>query len=116
MAARIIEADRSIIVAADVEPQNFERLVHAVGHVEGLSGYKIGFEVGLGLGLREATDIVRSYGPELRVIYDHQKAATDTPYTGKDFARTMLRGAVDAAILFPFTGPDVEERWIQEHQ
>ncbi len=112
---RIITAERSIIVAADVEPDAFGGLVSSLGGI-GLGGVKIGFEIGLGMGLQAASEIVRQEDPTLRIIYDHQKAGNDIPDTGKNFARAMKRGGVDAAILFPFTGDDVEERWIHELQ
>lgn len=116
MPERLIEYERSIIISPDVEPHKFEGLVRAVGQVAGLSAYKIGFEVALGLGLSRATNAVRDNNDGVKVIYDHQKAGNDIPDTGKNFARTMSLGDVDAAILFPFTGPAVEESWIRELQ
>lgn len=116
MAERIIEADKSIVLAADVQPEEFEGLMSELGPVEGLGGIKIGFELGLGLSLPTAVDIVRDNNPDLAVIYDHQKAGNDIPATGMNFGRTMERAGVDAAILFPFTGPVVEVQWIDELQ
>jgi orotidine-5'-phosphate decarboxylase len=113
MLERIITAERSIVLAADVEPENFEPLVRRLGGT-GLGGIKIGFEVGLGLGLQAATAIVKETDESLKVIYDHQKAGNDIPDTGLNFGRTMERANVDAAILFPFTGFDVQKRWTEE--
>jgi len=115
MSDRIIQAEKSIVWAADVMPDKFKDIVQQLGNT-GLGAIKLGFQVGYGLGLEKAVDMVREVDSELPVIFDHQKAGNDIPDTGKNFARTMKLGNVDAAILFPFTGDDVEERWIQELQ
>lgn len=116
MSERIIAAERSVMVAADVEPERFEPLIRSVGRVAGLSSWKIGFEVGLGLGLPAAVYTVKNANPEAVVVYDHQKGGNDIPKTGMNFARAMTRARVDAAILFPFTGWTVEDRWVKELQ
>lgn len=116
MSERIIPTRKSIVVAADVKPSRFEGLVDQVADVEGIGGIKIGFEVGLGLGLRRAVDTVLEANDGLAVIYDHQKAGNDIPATGMNFARSMRLAHVDAAILFPFTGPATQKRWTQELQ
>jgi orotidine-5'-phosphate decarboxylase len=116
MAGLVITSDRSIIVSADVEPEEFRVLVESIGKVDGVSGYKIGFQLGLGMGLANAVAVVREVNDQTIIIYDHQKAATDNPYTSVNFARSMAHGGVDAAILFPFTGPKVEEAYIKELQ
>jgi orotidine-5'-phosphate decarboxylase len=116
MAERIIPADKSVIVAADVKPSQYEKLITDLGEIDGIGGVKIGFEVGLGVGLRRAVDTVLDTNHRMRTIYDHQKAGNDIPDTGMNFARQMRVSGVDAAILFPFTGPVVEERWIKELQ
>lgn len=127
MSERIIEADRSIVVAADVSGYDFFNLTKKLigtSPVEGMGGIKIGFQVGLGIGLPGAVEMIKSGGGythfkpgrNLAAIYDHQKAGTDIPDTGKNFARTMKEARVDAAILFPFSGPDVEESYISELQ
>ncbi len=108
------EMGRSIVLAADVEPEKFDPLVTQMQDVPGVSGVKIGFEVGLGLGLAEASWAV--HASNLDAIYDHQKAGNDIPATGKNFARAMERAAVDAAIIFPFTGPVTQEQWTKELQ
>jgi orotidine-5'-phosphate decarboxylase len=112
--SRIIEANRSIVLAADITPEQFEGLVSQIQGVPGVEGVKVGFEVALGLSLERASEIVHAAGKV--AIYDHQKAATDIPDTSVNFGRTMERGHVDAAILFPFTGPAVQEMWTRELQ
>lgn len=116
MRERIIEAERSIIWAADVGPHKYRHIVHSLGRVAGLSAVKIGFEVGLGMGLSKARDDAVMADEGLVVIYDHQKAGNDIPDTGENFARVMAKADIDAAILFPFNGPLVEEAWIKALQ
>ncbi len=116
MAERIIPADRSIIIASDVRGSTFKSLVDNTGNVEGISAYKLGFKVGYsGLSLPRAVNYVHQE-TEKKVIFDHQKAGNDIPDTGKDFAEVMEDAEVDAAIIFPFTGPNVEEAWIKALQ
>lgn len=116
MPERIVEADKSVFLAADVEPEVFPGLVAQMQGVEGLGGVKIGFELGLGLGLKTCVELVNDANPDLVSVYDHQKAGNDIPATSKNFARAMKRSGVDAAILFPFNGPVVERAWIGELQ
>ncbi|HSX36424.1 MAG TPA: hypothetical protein VLH84_05835 [Patescibacteria group bacterium] len=112
MAVPLPEGGRSISFAADVDPDVFEAKVHLLAGVPGLTSVKIGFEVGLGLRLRDAVDAAHESG--LSAVYDHQKAGNDIPATGKGFGRAMERGGVEAAILFPFAGPVTQERWTRE--
>lgn len=111
-----IESGRSLVLAADVEPDKYVNLVSKMDTVEGLDGIKIGFEVALGLGLRQAVEATREANEELTLTYDHQKAGNDIPETGANFARAMERGGVDAAIIFPFAGPVTQENWTKELQ
>ncbi len=104
-----------VVWAADVDPDNFEDIMKQIGDTEGLAGVKIGFEIGLGLGLKTATDIVRN-NSNARIQYDHQKAGNDINETGPNFVRTMIRGGVDSAILFPFAGPKTQREWTTELQ
>lgn len=112
---RIISANRSIIVGADVKPEDFDDLVTPMKGVEVVSSVKIGFEVAFG-GLREAVHSMKNIRPDLIAIYDHQKAGNDIDKTGRNFARALARAEVDAAILFPFTGQPVQARWTYELQ
>ena len=113
---RIIEANHSIVLSPDVEPEVYPGLLDKLNGVEGLGGVKLGFELGLGLGLQSATEMTRAALPGVKIVYDHQKAGNDIDATGENFARTAARGSVDAAILFPFNGPKVQERWTKELQ
>lgn len=109
---RIIERDRSIIPACDIPTlEQFEELIKQTKDVEGIGGYKIGFELGLGYGLERVVETARKY-TDKPIIYDHQKAATDIPETGKNFAKACKKSGIDAVILFPQSGPETERAWI----
>lgn len=87
-------------------------MMEAIGDARGLVGVKIGFEIGLGLGLREAVNIVHA-NTDAKVQYDHQKAGNDIDDTSMNFVRTMARARVDSAILFPFAGPVTQTAWTE---
>jgi len=109
---KIVHLDRSIIVACDIQTlEELEDLVKNTHQVDGLGGYKIGFELGLGYGLKEVVKVIRKYTNN-SIIYDHQKAGTDIPDTGKNFAQVCKRGGVDSVIFFPQAGPETERAWI----
>ena len=108
----VIERDKSVIPACDVSTlEEFERLVESTADVEGIGGYKVGFELGLAYSLGKVVEIVRKHTTK-PVIYDHQKAGTDIPDTGRNFARVCKAAGVDAVILFPQAGPETERAWI----
>jgi orotidine-5'-phosphate decarboxylase len=115
MSERIISADRSIILAGDQAPKQFEKTVEAIADIPGIGGVKTGMRA-LRTGLRSYVETVLENNHHLRVIHDYQKAGNDIPETGKDFAAEMRFAGVDAAIIFPFTGPNVEAAWIRELQ
>jgi orotidine-5'-phosphate decarboxylase len=109
---KIIARDRSVIPACDVETiEQYEDLVKATADVPGIGGYKVGFELGYGYGLPRVMEVTRKH-TDKPVIFDHQKAGTDIPDTGKNFARTMKKAGVDAVIFFPQAGPETERAWI----
>lgn len=109
---KVIGRDRSVIPACDVETlEQFEELVKQTADIDGIGGYKIGFELGLNFGLPAVVASARKY-TDKPIIYDHQKAGTDIPETGKNFARTMKKSEVDTVIFFPQAGPETERAWI----
>lgn len=109
---KVIGRDRSVIPACDVETlERFEELVKQTTDVDGIGGYKIGFELGLGFGLPAVVAAARKHSDK-PIIYDHQKAGTDIPDTGKNYARVMKKAGVDAVIFFPQAGPETERAWI----
>ena len=54
-----------------------------------------------------------NYGKTV-IIYDHQKAGNDIPDMGKGFSKDLKEAGVDAAILFPFAGPETQTIWTNE--
>lgn len=111
---RIIESDRSVIIAADVRNiPALAKLIEAVVGVPGIGSVKLGAILGL-QGLAWATKNVRGYmGNDFPIIYDHQKWGNDIPNMGKPFAETLASAGITAAIIFPFTGPATQEESIK---
>jgi len=110
---RLIEADRSIIVACDVPTtMDLGELVKATHEVPGIGGYKVGLELVIRYGLSAVVGMVRMM-TELPVIYDHQKGGTDIPKLGAKFAGAVVQSGAEAVILFPFGGAETEKEWIE---
>lgn len=110
----LIKSQRSIIVACDVEDlEKLKRLVKETCSVKGIGAYKIGFELALKFGIPKVVETIRKL-TKLPIIYDHQKAGTDIPDTAEKFMHAVK--GVDAVILFPMSGPNVEEAWIKAAQ
>lgn len=108
---RLIQADRSVIIAADVDSVSVaRRLATATRRVPLISGFKVGIELGLN-GLADVVTILREQHLDPVIIYDHQKAGNDIPEMGAKFARKLKECGVDAAILFPFAGPKTQREW-----
>lgn len=111
----IIGINRSIIPACDVNKQRYEEIIKETHDIPKVGGYKIGAALGLSVGLPTLVDIARRY-TDKPLIYDHQKAATDIPDTGKDFNSILKASGIDAVILFPLAGPATQTAWIQSAQ
>lgn len=111
---KIIKADKSVIVAADVPSlSKLDDLALAVQGVPGISAFKVGLTLAM-QGLADAVGIVQKrMGADFPVIYDHQKAGNDIPEMGIQFANALKAAGVNTAILFPFTGPATQEAWTQ---
>jgi len=108
----IINIPRSVIPACDVaELEKFEEIVRETAQIEKIGAYKVGFELALQYGLPKIVKTARRYSDK-PIIYDHQKAGTDIPDTGKNFAEVCKKAKIDAAILFPQAGPETEKAWI----
>jgi len=108
----LIPNERSIIPACDVTARHYEDLVKATAEVEGISAYKVGFVLALSIGLPKAVAIARKYTNK-PIIYDHQKAGTDIPDTGKRFMKVCSDAEINSVILFPQAGPETERAWIE---
>lgn len=115
MVERLINLDRSVVVAADVDAEKLAPLAQATSEVPGIGGYKIGLALGLELGLPETVRRIRQF-TDRPIIYDHQKAGNDIPAMGSEFARVCKRGGVDAVIFFPFSSPVTELDWVKAAQ
>ena len=112
----IIKIARSIVPACDMDDlPDFESLIKEVDAVKGIGAYKIGFELGLKYGLPAVVKAARKHTKK-PIIYDHQKAGTDVPFTGDRFAKVCAGAKVDAVILFPQAGPVTELEWIKACQ
>ncbi len=110
---KLIRYNQSIIPACDVEQiSDLERLIEQTCDVEGIGGYKTGSILTIRYGLPTLVEAVRKF-TDLPVIYDHQKAMTDIPDLGKDFATAVKESGADALIGFPQSGPATQEAWIK---
>ena len=108
----IIKEKKSVIPACDVATlEELENLVKAADSVKGIGGYKIGFSLALPYGLPAVVKAIRKHSKK-PIIYDHQKAATDIPDTGAQFAAACAAAKIDAVILFPQAGPETLKAWI----
>ncbi|MEM5778137.1 MAG: phosphoribosyltransferase family protein [Candidatus Aenigmatarchaeota archaeon] len=107
---RLIERDKGIIPACDVPLDVFEKLVEATKDIDQVVAYKIGFEALQG-GLDTWVKTARKH-TDKPIIYDHQKAMTDIPDTGKRFAEIIKSSGADAIIGFPQSGPTTQLEWI----
>ncbi len=87
-------------------------VIEKVGNHPLISGFKVGFSLGLTHGLPRAVEVIRRYSNKT-IVYDHQKAATDIPDTGKLFAQTLKAAGVNQAILFPQAGPATLKAWAE---
>lgn len=110
MKGRILDADRAVVLAADVPNIRLPMLMKAIQGLEGIGAVKLGMSSDLS-SLAEAVQVVRMFCPELKVVYDRQKGGTDIPPMGEKFAAALKEIGVDAAILFPLTGPETQHRW-----
>ena len=111
-----IKMNKSIIPACDFDSiEDFENLVKETAGVEKIGAYKIGFELGLKYGLPKVVETARKH-TDKPIIYDHQKAGTDVPFTGEKFAKVCKEAGIDTIILFPQAGPETEAEWIKACQ
>lgn len=113
--SRLIQADCSLIISLDVPTlTDCRALASATEGLSGVSGFKLGFELGL-QGLRNAARIIRGECDGI-TVYDGQKAGTDTPQMGSKFAAQLKAAGCDAVILYPFAGPKTQTAWTKACQ
>jgi orotidine-5'-phosphate decarboxylase len=108
----LFDLDHGVIPACDVNTlQELESIVKNTCSIDGIVGYKVGFSLALTYGLSQLNDAVKQY-TNLPIIYDHQKAGTDIPQMGKQFAKVCKKGGVTGVIIFPQAGPVTEKEFI----
>lgn len=107
-----IRLKRSIIPACDLDSlEKLKKLVKETCCIKGIGAYKVGFELAIPFGLKKVAAEIRKL-TDLPIIYDHQKAGTDVPFTGEKFMKACKDCGVDYVIIFPQAGPVTEEAWI----
>ncbi|AJF60009.1 MAG: orotidine-5'-phosphate decarboxylase [archaeon GW2011_AR10] len=107
-----INKNKSIIPACDFSSlKKLGEIVETTHDLKGVGAYKIGFQLALSHGLPKVVKEVREF-TDKPIIYDHQKAGTDIPETGKGFSGVCSSAGIDAVILFPFAGIETEAEWI----
>ncbi len=109
---RIISSGKSVIVAADVPTDvKLRSLTEGMVGIPGIGGFKLGLTLAI-QDLKKSVGIVRAnMGWDFPIIYAHQKAGNAIPGMGPQFAEALRNSGVDAAILFPFTGPTTQTAW-----
>ena len=100
-----------LVIACDCDEARFKEILEAGESFDEVIGYKIGFYLGLKYGLGKVVEWARKR-TDKTLIYDHQKAGTDVPHTASHFAEVCAD--VDKVILFPLSGPRVEEEWVMK--
>ncbi len=108
----LFDLSYGIVVACDVKNlEELRKLVEATSDLRGVVGYKPGFMLGLTHGLPAVVEAVREY-TDMPIIYDHQKAGTDIPESGAEFAAVMKNAGINSAIIFPQAGPATQLAFI----
>lgn len=112
---KIIERDRSVIPACDVDLEIFEDIVENTHNIEGIGGYKIGPALTGRPGYDRVVEVAWEY-TDKPLIYDGQKLGTDIPDTSESILTPIRDSGIDAVILFPQSGPVTAYEWIKTAQ
>ncbi len=115
MLRHIIPAEKSLVVAMDVEGAWFYDLVTALELVESIGAVKFGF-LQLNTGLESCVELARGTLGEIPIIYEHQKIGSGVTDGDFKFAKTLKRAGIDAVIIYPFTGPTTQHDWTKSLQ
>jgi orotidine-5'-phosphate decarboxylase len=108
----IINEQKSVIVACDVKKlEQLDALVAATCDNPRVSGYKTGTTLAYRYTLAATCACIRKHTNK-RIIHDGQKAGTDIPAQGPEYAEVCKEAGVDAIILFPQAGPETERGYI----
>jgi orotidine-5'-phosphate decarboxylase len=113
--ARVIERERSIVPACDVDIYTFARIVEGTGDLETIGGYKLGPALTGRPGYDAVVEVARGHTSK-PLIFDPQKWATDIPDTASKLLEPVKASGIDAVILFPQSGPVTEFEWIRAAQ
>jgi len=105
---------RKIIPACDVPLNRLEDIVESTHDLDIIGGYKIGISY-LAVGILSAVNIIRRH-TDKPIIYDHQKAGTDIPYTSEIFMDVMVDAGISHVIIFPQAGPFTQFSWTKAAQ
>ena len=112
---RRVVRKRAIVPACDVDSLwKLDRLVEATCAIPGIDAYKIGMTLTERFGVRAVVKRIRAITTFQAIIWDRQKAATDIPPMGKEFANIAFDAMVDGVIIFPQAGPATERAWLKE--
>ncbi len=109
----LIEADRSISVAANMSDLNeLKRIVKLTSDVPGVLSYTLGRGIGLS-NLEDGVGIVEEYGRGAKAVYEHHKASTEDSDTAQEFIESMQR--VNAKGVVVFYGDDLQSHrhWLE---
>jgi orotidine-5'-phosphate decarboxylase len=110
--SKFLEAERGIIIAADVSTlEDLRKLAELGAQVAEVVAIKVGFSLALRHGLPSVVSLVNETC-DLPVIYDHQKAGTDIPGMGMPFAEICRDAGVKGVIFFPQAGPKTLENFV----
>lgn len=102
-----------VIPACDVNTlEEFRELIKATCGIRGIVGYKVGCILALRYGLAALARVCREH-TNLPLVYDHQKAGTDTPHLGEGFAKVCKEAGVVGVIIFPQSGPETGLAFVQ---
>jgi len=112
--AGIIQQDRSIIVACDVDFERYVDILKDTGDFQGIGAYKIPARSGR-KGWETWVEAGKKYTNK-PLIFDGQKWGNDIPDTGAGIMSDIKASGFDAVILFPFTGPVSQYEWTKAAQ
>ncbi len=108
----IIDRNKSVTVACDVPTvEAFEELIEETHDVDGIEGYKVGFELMLKEGLGKVVESKRNEGR--KIYYNHLGGATDIPDVAENFMKQCKDGGVDGVVLSFFSGPATAKAWVE---
>lgn len=115
MLQTIIAAEKSLVMAMDVDGAWFYDLVTALELVESIGAVKFGF-LQLNTGLESCVELARETLGNIPILYEHQKIGSGVTDGDFKFAKTLKRAGVDAVIIYPFTGPTTQADWTKSLQ